>query len=248
MNKYNNFPYIVKNDIPDENVQKAYEMTLIEYSKDSIMRILADNNDEIKLMPIINLNSIDNVEELNIVLAHLTGKDGRIREAISYVLSKNPDCTKFINNENQNKIIVDGLLDINPNVARNIIDFIENSGSYKQKIAPMIIKKTNEILEKLSKFIRYDLKHKENKEKSQKNHAKNKLTFNLYWLLSAISVLNVDNLDNLEEILTKTSSFLDYTIREKTALILSKMENPPKKLLQKLQQDENIYVKNQLLC
>ena len=105
---------------------------------------------------------------------------------------------------------------------------------------------TEKTLDELSIFTK-EGKFRENKEKSQKNHAKNKLTFNLYWLLEAISVLDVNKIENLEKILTKTSSFLDYTIREKTALILSKMKNPPPELLQKLKQDENIYVKNQLL-
>ncbi|MCD8023999.1 MAG: hypothetical protein LUE64_00505, partial [Candidatus Gastranaerophilales bacterium] len=84
----------------------------------------------------------------------------------------------------------------------------------------------------------------ENSLKSKKNHAKNRLTFNLYWLLETISVLEGD-FDI--QILTKTSSFIDYTIREKTALILSKMDNPPIELLRKLKNDKNIYVKNQLL-
>ena len=98
------------------------------------------------------------------------------------------------------------------------------------------------------KYVKCDSPFFENQSKSNKNHAKNKLTFNLYWLLETISILDVNKIENLENILTKTSNFIDYTIREKTAKILSKMENKPPELLRKLKNDENIYVKNQLLC
>ena len=49
-------------------------------------------------------------------------------------------------------------------------------------------------------------------------------------------------------ILNFTNTYIDYTIREKTAKILSKTDNAPDNLLQKLKNDENFYVKNQLLC
>lgn len=247
MNKYNDLTKIIHKDTDTIDVVNAYKMSLSEYSKEDIMRILAENNDEIKLIPIINVKSIDTANELKLILSHLTGKDGRIREAVSFILSENPECMSLVQDEKINQIIVQGLMDINPNVARNIINLIEKNKPYKKIIESQVIKKTEKVLEELSKYIKNDSPYKENKEKSQKNHAKNKLTFNLYWLLSTIAILDVNNIKNLEKILTKTSAFLDYTIREKTALILSKMNNPPKELLQKLQQDENIYVKNQLL-
>lgn len=247
MNKYNDFLNTVQKDTEESIIDEAYQMSLFDYSKQDIVRILSENNDKIKILPIINLKNIDNKKEMDLLLDHLTGKDGRIREAVSYILTEIPSCSKYID-ENSIQIIVNGISDINPNVVRNLICFIDENEDLKEKLAPFIIKKTKEILNELSSFIKESSPHRENKEKSQKNHAKNKLTFNLYWLLSTISVLNVNNIENLEDILTKTSNFIDYTIREKTALILSKMENQPKELLQKLKQDENIYVKNQLLC
>ena len=50
--------------------------------------------------------------------------------------------------------------------------------------------------------------------------------------------------DEILKICQNTVNFLDYTIREKTAKIITKMTNPPKELLQKLKNDENFYVKN----
>ena len=247
MNKYNNSLKIVYNNMEESTIEKAYDISLKNFSKEDIMRILTTEEDEQKIIPVINIESIDSAKEAEIVLDNLVGKDGRVREAVSYILSELPESSKYMEDKKSKTIIINALLDINPNVVRNMISFIEQSGNFKESLSPLIIKKTEEVIENLSKFLRNEGKFKENKEKSQKNHAKNKLTFNLYWLLSSISVLDVNNIKNLENILTKASNFLDYTIREKTALILSKMEKPPSELLQKLKQDKNIYVKNQLL-
>ena len=247
MNKYNNFSNIVQTDEDLDVEFQAYQTSLEDFSKEDIVRILSENDDEKKIVAIINLKSIDNKFETDLILSHLTGQNGRIREAVSYILSElNP--SKFCLDEKSKEIIVKGILDINPNVVRNVLTFIDENQILKNKLIEPVIKKTNEVLADLSRFIREDSPFFENTSKSNKNHAKNKLTFNLYWLLETISILDVNKIENLEEILTKTSNFLDYTIREKTAKILSKMENKPPKLLRKLKNDENIYVKNQLLC
>lgn len=247
MNKYNNFSNIIQTDIDNEAVIQSYKLCKEDFNKASIMDILTKDNDDIKPIAIINLNSIDNKKEADFFLSYLTGQDGRIREAISHILCElKPD--NYYTDDLSIKTLINGLLDINPNVVRNLIYFIEQSEILKENLKGPIIQKTNEVLEELSKYIKESSPFIENQSKSTKNHAKNKLTFNLYWLLETISVLDVNNIKNLNEILTKTSNFLDYTIREKTALILSKMENPPIELLQKLKEDENIYVKNKFLC
>ena len=247
MNKYNGFSNIIQTD-DNFNVElEAYNISLQEYTKDDIIRILAENNDEKKIVAIINLKSIENKFEADLILSHLTGQDGRIREAVSYILSElNP--SDFYLDEKSINTLLNGILDINPNVVRNLISFINKSPKLKENLIKSIVIKTNEILSDLEKYVKCDSPFFENQSKSNKNHAKNKLTFNLYWLLETISILDVNKIENLENILTKTSNFIDYTIREKTAKILSKMENKPPELLRKLKNDENIYVKNQLLC
>lgn len=247
MNKYNGFSNIIQTD-DNFNVElEAYNISLREYTKDDIIRILAENNDEKKIVAIINLKSIENKFEADLILSHLTGQDGRIREAVSYILSElNP--SDFYLDEKSINTLLNGILDINPNVVRNLISFINKSPKLKENLIKLIVIKTNEILSDLEKYVKCDSPFFENQSKSNKNHAKNKLTFNLYWLLETISILDVNKIENLENILTKTSNFIDYTIREKTAKILSKMENKPPELLRKLKNDENIYVKNQLLC
>lgn len=247
MNKYNDFSNIIQTDDSFNVELEAYNISLQEYTKDDIIRILAENNDEKKIVAIINLKSIENKFEADLILSHLTGQDGRIREAVSYILSElNP--SDFYLDEKSINTLLNGILDINPNVVRNLISFINKSPKLKENLIKLIVIKTNEILSDLEKYVKCDSPFFENQSKSNKNHAKNKLTFNLYWLLETISILDVNKIENLENILTKTSNFIDYTIREKTAKILSKMENKPPELLRKLKNDENIYVKNQLLC
>ena len=251
MIKYNNFSNTVQKDLYESAVIDAYNLTLKDYTKDEIIDILSKDELEIKPVAIINLKSIDNDFEAKLLLRHLTGIDSRIREVVSYMLYelsiKDKTFTEYYKDENSKEILLKSILDINPNVVRNIITFIKSSETLKKELKDKIISKTNEVIKSLSVFVREDSPFRENMEKSEKNHAKNKLTFNLYWLLEAISILDIDDIENLEDILTKTSSFLDYTIREKTAQILSKMTNPPEKLLRKLKNDENMYVKNQLL-
>ena len=48
------------------------------------------------------------------------------------------------------------------------------------------------------------------------------------------------------EIINETIKFNDYTIREKTAKILVKLDNLPNELLQIAKNDQNFYVKNQV--
>ena len=58
MNKYNGFSNIIQTD-DNFNVElEAYNISLQEYTKDDIIRILAENNDEKKIVAIINLKII----------------------------------------------------------------------------------------------------------------------------------------------------------------------------------------------
>ncbi len=242
MNKYKNFENIPLFNADESLIKNAYFAAEKNYTKNEILKILSEENEEIKPPAIFNTISIDNEKELNLFLSHLTNRDGRIRESISYILNELSPCSLFSKKE-QFLILVDAICDINPNVSRNIISLIKKNDEIKEKISPFIIERTNKTLSELSLYLRSHFK--ENAEKSAKNHAKNKLTFNLYWLLEGI--VASDSCDLSNEIIVKTGIFLDYTIREKTAEILSKMKNPPSDLLIKLKNDENIYVKNQLL-
>ena len=63
MNKYNNFSNIIQTDIDNEAVIQSYKLCNEDFNKASIMDILTKDNDDIKPIAIINLNSIDNKKE-----------------------------------------------------------------------------------------------------------------------------------------------------------------------------------------
>ena len=132
MNKYNNFSNIIQTD-DNFNVElEAYNISLMDYTKDDILRILAENNDEKKIVAIINLKSIDNKFEADLILSHLTGQDGRIREAVSYILAELNPSDFYLDVKSINTLL-NGILDINPNVVRNLISFIDKSPNFKRK-------------------------------------------------------------------------------------------------------------------
>ena len=155
MNKYNDFSNIIQTDDSFDVELEAYNISLQEYTKDDIIRILAENNDEKKIVAIINLKSIENKFEADLILSHLTGQDGRIREAVSYILSElNP--SDFYLDEKSINTLLNGILDINPNVVRNLISFINKSPKLKENLIKPIVIKTNEILSDLEKYVKCD--------------------------------------------------------------------------------------------
>ena len=165
MSKYNNFSENIQKDLYNDALKQAYDISLKDYSKDEIMRILSENDDIIKPVAIINLKSIENEFEAKLLLKHLTGKDGRIREAASYMLFELEGVSSFYTDKSSLLTILDGISDINPNVCRNIISFIDKNKDLKEKITPYVINKTKEVIEGLSKFFKEGSKFIENQSK-----------------------------------------------------------------------------------
>jgi len=70
--------------------------------------------------------------------------------------------------------------------------------------------------------------------------------FNLYWCLEALAVIEAPIDSRLEYILKKTSMFRDYTIREKTAMVLHNLKDTSSiicEIKKHLKNDDNYYVK-----
>ncbi len=218
----------------------AYENCHKNFSHEEILLELKGNDDIKKQICIINLDNINASSEAEILANTLTNQSTPIREACAFKINQFMKSEKFVCFFQDEKIIdifINAINDVNPTVARSIIeiiDKIENISYLKEKL----YKKIFSILEELKEFI------------SVKNYLLNKKTFNLYWCLETISALTekIEPDEELLEIIQISSKFNDYTIREKTAKIVklynTKLFEP---LRIKLSDDENFYVRRYFL-
>lgn len=232
-------------------IERALEIIQKPYEKDEILSLLENGDEFEKPVAIMALENLCNKNEADLLINNLTGCDGRIREASALKISeflKNSEIAPYFFDERSLETILNGIMDINPNVGRALIDGIKECQPLQKLILPKLIDRILNIIEKLKALS--DTPYADNKLKNTKNHAKNKIVFNLYWALEALYYTDFNNFtqEKLLDILNFTSGYIDYTIREKTAKILSKMNEQPSDLLQKLKNDKNFYVKNQLLC
>ena len=78
-----------------------------------------------------------------------------------------------------------------------------------------------------------------------KKYVINKQLFKLYWCLEDLKLfIDIIDKDVLFDILLKTSTLKEYTVREKTAKILAKIDDEKfSPLKEKLMRDENYYVR-----
>jgi len=172
-----------------------------------------------------------------IFINYLTNHPTPQREACAYKL-RDLFNDSFINDFVKNKLL-DAIVDINPNVSREICALIKSSKVLKEILEADIIARIEKLL--------LDIKNDNNYSNCNRNHAKNKKFFSLYWLLEALSCsISKRYLISIREILNFTITFYDYTIREKTAKILALTGDAFDDLLQIAKSDVNFYVKNQV--
>jgi len=185
-----------------------------------------------EIFEILDIDKINSKENFDLFISKLINHPTPLREAVAYKL-EDVFCENYIDNNNC-KIILLSITDINPNVSRCICSVIKKSKKLQNMLEIMIIEKIEEILVRIPE-----------KEKIQnnKNHAKNKLIFSLYWLMEALSYcLSKQYIEKIYKILQITILFSDYTIREKTAKILAKIDNPDIDLINQINKDKNFYV------
>lgn len=197
---------------------------------------------------IVEIQSLSDKNEAISLINYLTDCPTPIREAVSYKLEEIiPEYPNYFQNDLVKLKLIDAISDINPNVSRCICNVIQNNEFIAGMLVSDIIKRIDEIIENIRQYEKEHSDFFQNRVKNKKNHAKNKLLFALYWYMEALSNCNIDKYeDKIIEILNYTFTFCDYTIREKTAKLLKKLDNPPKEILQKAKTDENFYVKIQL--
>ena len=224
----------------ETDIEKAAKFCEKKYSTEEIFNILKISSidypekDIEKQMCIFKIAEISSQEEADILVFHLTNHPALIREAcankINELLKQEKFCIFF-----QTKEIADSFLnavnDINPNICRLIIEILP------------CLKEKEYFLTGLYKRIDYVF---EELEKLKRSNWYTKKLFNLYWCLEALANLKAPVDKRLEKALIKAGNFKDYTIREKTAMVLHYIRetNPELETLkEKLKQDENFYVK-----
>lgn len=221
----------------NEDFNTALNIYENSYSHDYLINLLKNGSVVEKQAATLKIDKINNQEEAKIFIGNLTGCDGKIREAVSFRLKEfipqNPEFFK-----NYSPIIIEAIIDINGNICRNTIEAIKYLKPYKEftdNFCELLIKKANELIEPIKSFDIQDGKYKINKE-----------IFKLYWYLETIAEFyEYIDVKDLIQLLNETKNIQEYTIREKTAKILSKFKNNKELSLikEELKNDKNYYVR-----
>ena len=225
----------------DENFNQAYTLITSNQTHEELIEMLKNGNIVQKQLAALKLETVKNIDEAQILIDNLTGQDGKVREAISLKIDEfmhNHELLGFFTPENNCETFLNAVIDINGNICRNIISAIstlENNNDFCETFCPKLLDRTIKLAQTVEKFDIQEGKYKINKQ-----------VFKLYWYLETIYVFAC-RLDekSLLNILSITSSINEYTIREKTAKILTlSFQNPEfNNLRQILKNDTNYYVR-----
>lgn len=225
----------------DENFNIAFNLYENDYSHIDLIEMLKNGSDVEKQISALKLDTITSEYDASVLVQNLTGQDGKIREAVSYKIKEfidNEDYRKYFYSIKNYDIFLKAITDINGNICRNVISSICNLKDNQELCNHFInglTRLTEDLADKVAQFDIQDGKYKVNKE-----------VFKLYWCLETLyNFHNKVDMTVLKSILLKTKSVEDYTIREKTAKILSRNfdDNELIKIREELKQDKNYYVR-----
>lgn len=225
----------------DENFINALNLCEKEHSHNEIIDLLENGNIPQKQIGALKLEKITSEKDAQALLSNLTGQDGKIREAVSLRLKEfmsNKEFLPYFNVCDNAQIFLDAITDINGNICRNIISALENirsNNDFCTIFCKKLVRLTLDLINIVEKFDFQDGKYKVNKE-----------AFKLYWCLETVYVF-WDKIEpqDLKEIILRTKNIDEYTIREKTAKILTQNINDKEllKAKEELKNDKNYYVR-----
>lgn len=188
-----------------------------------------------KQLSCVRIESCGNAEQAEILMNNLTGIDGKVRETVSFKLktfvAQRPELFARVDFYD---IFLDAIIDINGNICRNVISALEALTSEKDfcnYFIENIITRAHAVTNKIENFEYKDRKYVTNKE-----------VFKLYWYLEVLSIFNELPTEKLFALLERTAKIEEYTIREKTARLLSKLPPEMAEKLDGLNFDNNFYV------
>jgi len=208
-----------------------------DYSHADLITFLKNGSDVEKQIAALKLDKINSQEEAGILMNNLTGCDGKIREAVSFRLKE------FLQDNPQlyikySDIFIEAVIDINGNICRNTIyalQYLKEYNTFSHEFCTKLKEKTIPSAKKVKEFNIQEGKYKINKE-----------IFKLYWYLETIyEFSDFYKISDLKQIILETKDIAEYTIREKTAKILSKIDKDKelKQIQQELKYDSNYYVR-----
>lgn len=225
----------------DENFNKAVELAEKDLSHQEIISMLGNGNIAEKQIAALRLETISSEKDAEILINNLTGQDGKIREAVSMKINEFMSDEKllpFFENTKSYDVFLEAIIDINANICRNIITAVsnlKNNPVFCRYFTEKITAKTLSLLDTIKDFDFQEGKYKINKE-----------VFKLYWSLETIyQFAETIDFEVLKNILLTSKNINEYTIREKTAKILTKNFSDPdlENARQELKNDTNYYVR-----
>ena len=228
----------------DKNFNEALNLLKSNYTQDDLLHLLEAGNPIERQFAALQLKHIKSVQDISAILNNLVGQDGKIREIISLRISEftsNKDFLQIFEKYNQDKLsdyMLAAVVDVNANICRNIIATLNNLKNNNNFVCIFVEKLTKSIIKLIDKILKFDIK--------QGKYRINKEIFKLYWSLEALNIYyDKINVDDLKKILNYTKSIDEYTIREKTAKILTNdiNDNDLYHIKQMLKHDENYYVR-----
>ena len=225
----------------DENFIQALNLYEQDYSHEQLLEFLKCGNIVQRQIAALRLEKITSEKDSEVLLSNLSGQDGKIREAVSLRLCEfmaDEQAVEYFKTTKNYDTFLDAIIDINPNICRNVLSAIVNLKSDETFVKFFGKKLTDLTFELLDEVEKIDFR--------EKKYKTNKAVFKLYWCLETVYDF-WDKLDftELKQIILRSKKIREYTIREKSAKILSREFNDSELDLarKELQADENYYVR-----
>lgn len=217
------------------NFDECFKFFERDLSHKELYTGLRDGNIAQKQLSCVRIESCGNAEQAEILMNNLTGIDGKVRETVSFKLktfvAARPEL--FLRQDFYD-IFLDAIIDINGNICRNVISALEaltTERDFCEYFIKNIITRALAVTGTIENFEYKDRKYVTNKE-----------VFKLYWYLETLGIFSEIPAEELFPLLERTSKIEEYTIREKTARLLSKLPPEMAEKLDGLNFDNNFYV------
>lgn len=224
----------------DENFNTAIDMFEQNFTQNELINFLTNGNIPERQISALRLSKLETAEQAQILIRNLVGCDGKIREAVALKINELTDNEEFLQYFYSNEIydvFLNAIIDINSNVCRNIISALikmQINSNFCKYFTKELLKRTKSMVEIVKTFDFADGKYKVNKE-----------VFKLYWYLeTTYAFANKISASEIIPIVSETKNIEEYTIREKTAKILTAYNDKEfDEIKQELKNDRNYYVR-----